>query len=57
MLGGGEVTHKLVKVPLGELEVWDQEHDAQGRPLRGEGSSDDEKAMTVDVSEKRDLEK
>lgn len=33
VLEGGEVTHKLVKVPLDELSAWDQEHDAQGRRI------------------------
>ncbi|EXJ93767.1 hypothetical protein A1O1_02160 [Capronia coronata CBS 617.96] len=41
-LEGGEVTHKLVKVPLHQLELWDQTHDAYGRRLIREGSSDEE---------------
>lgn len=41
VLDGGEVTHKLVKVPLESLERWNQEHDAQGRDVGREGESDD----------------
>ena len=40
VLDGGEVTHKLVKVPLEALETWDQEHDAQGRELGRNDESD-----------------
>ena len=40
VLDGGEVTHKLVKVPLEALETWDQEHDAQGRELGRHDESD-----------------
>ena len=40
VLDGGEVTHKLVKVPLESLEKWNQEHDAQGREVGREGESD-----------------
>ncbi|KIW94282.1 uncharacterized protein Z519_05598 [Cladophialophora bantiana CBS 173.52] len=47
LLDGGEVTHKLVKVPLDRLEAWDREHDAQGRKFgSSEGRSDDD---VVDV--------
>jgi hypothetical protein len=41
VLDGGEVTHKLVKVPLDKLEEWDRVHDAQGgKPGQRDGSSD-----------------
>lgn len=40
ILDGGEVTHKLVKVPLEKLEIWDAEHDAVGAKV-GEGSDSD----------------
>lgn len=36
------MTHKLVKVPLSELEAWDREHDAQGG-LGGHGAIGGEK--------------
>lgn len=42
VLEGGEVTHKLVKVPLEQLELWDQTHDAYGRQIRRGGSSDED---------------
>jgi hypothetical protein len=29
----GAVTHQLVRVPKGELERWDAEHDANGNKL------------------------
>jgi hypothetical protein len=33
VLNGGEVTHKLVKVPLAQLQSWDAEHDAVGATI------------------------
>jgi len=33
VLDGGEVTHVLVKIPLEKLDVWDREHDAQGKKI------------------------
>lgn len=33
VLEGGEVTHKLIKVPLEQLKDWDEEHDGQGRKI------------------------
>ncbi|EXJ92072.1 hypothetical protein A1O3_00622 [Capronia epimyces CBS 606.96] len=44
VLEGGEVTHVLVKVPLHELEIWDQTHDAYGRQVNHQhtASSDEE---------------
>ncbi|RMD40167.1 hypothetical protein DV735_g4955, partial [Chaetothyriales sp. CBS 134920] len=47
VLEGGEVTHKLVKVPLNKLEAWDRDHDAQGAEINGSDQDDD----VVDVSE------
>ena len=32
-------THRLVKVPLGELEVWDAEHDVLGQKLASSQAS------------------
>ena len=40
VLDGGEVTHKLVKVPLESLETWDREHDAQGKTVGRNDESD-----------------
>ena len=31
VLGDGSSTNSLVRVPLSELERWDQDHDAAGR--------------------------
>jgi len=33
VLDDGATTHKLVKVPKGELEKWDDEHDVDGNKL------------------------
>lgn len=49
VLDGGEVTHKLVRVPVEQLDVWDREHDAQGGRIGSAGSSDEE---IVDVQQK-----
>jgi amino acid transporter len=53
VLDGGEVTHKLIKVPHDKLNEWNNEHDAQGRKLGhddefGRAGSDKE---TVDVEQ------
>jgi hypothetical protein len=53
VLEGGEVTHRLVKVPLAQLDMWDQEHDAQGAKVGTRGSSDDDEI--IDVSGKNQL--
>ena len=42
VLEGGEVTHKLIKVPVDRLAVWDQEHDAQGKKIGSDASSDED---------------
>lgn len=58
VLEGGEVTHKLVKVPLEKLSAWDQEHDAQGRQVDAEGdATSDEGALAIDGSKAKDVEK
>lgn len=31
--GAGAQSHRLTKVPVGELEAWDQTHDSVGRPV------------------------
>ncbi|RMZ87064.1 hypothetical protein DV736_g5712, partial [Chaetothyriales sp. CBS 134916] len=50
VLDGGEVTHKLVKVPLDRLDAWDRDHDAQGRNISGtDGGNGDEDVEVVDV--------
>lgn len=48
VLEGGEVTHKLIKVPVERLDAWDREHDAQGGKIDVDGSSDGE---VVDVQQ------
>lgn len=42
VLEGGEVTHKLVKVPVDQLEHWDATHDAYGAEISRDGSSDED---------------
>ena len=37
VLEGGEVTHKLVKIPLERLDAWDREHDLQGSKVSSGG--------------------
>ena len=52
MLEGGEVTHKLIKVPLEKLKAWDEEHDVQGRKISINALDNDEslgKAVPVDI--------
>ncbi|CZT12731.1 related to methionine transport protein, high affinity [Rhynchosporium agropyri] len=39
VLDSGAQTHKLVKVPLSELEEWDSKHDVVGKQVAGSGSS------------------
>lgn len=34
----GEQSHKIIKVPNGEVELWDATHDAVGRELNGNSS-------------------
>ncbi|OAL40595.1 hypothetical protein AYO20_00331 [Fonsecaea nubica] len=53
LLDGGEVTHKLVKVPLDQLEAWDREHDAQGRLLGSNGRRSGDETV-VDVQHRFD---
>lgn len=31
--GAGAQSHRLTKVPVGELDVWDRTHDSTGRPV------------------------
>ena len=52
VLDGGEVTHKLVKVPLDSLDRWNQEHDAQGRQVGREGESDSTSPVEQEFGEK-----
>ena len=52
VLDGGEVTHRLVKVPLKSLERWNQEHDAQGRDVGREDGSDNGSPVEVEFLEK-----
>lgn len=52
VLDGGEVTHKLVKVPLESLERWNQSHDAQGRAVSRESESDSASPVEKEFSEK-----
>ncbi|MCJ1346050.1 hypothetical protein MMC31_004261 [Peltigera leucophlebia] len=42
VLEGGEVTHKLIKVPLEKLKAWDEEHDVQGRKISANALDNDE---------------
>ncbi|KAL9622363.1 MAG: hypothetical protein Q9160_003205 [Pyrenula sp. 1 TL-2023] len=51
VLEGGEVTHRLVKVPLDKLQAWDLEHDAQGRQIVDASSDDDSRVAQVPVEE------
>ncbi|KAK3652094.1 hypothetical protein LTR56_005225 [Elasticomyces elasticus] len=44
-LGNGAETHRLVKVPLGQLESWDTRHDVTGAELHDSGSSDGEEKV------------
>jgi hypothetical protein len=48
--------HRLVKVPLSELEVWDREHDVLGQKItdiRGSGAQSDEDGK--ETPEKKDV--
>ena len=59
MLEGGEVTHKLTKVPLERVQAWDEEHDGQGRRLHTDASSEDKSpvvAVPVDLLKGEDVE-
>ena len=49
VLEGGEITHKLIKVPLEELTSWDRSHDAQGRRVDSGRLSDDASPSDEDV--------
>ena len=60
VLERGEITHKLIKVPVEELTLWERRHDAQGMRvdsgrLSDDASPSDEEAK-VDFNHK-DLEK
>ena len=57
MLEGGEVTHKLVRVPRDKVQAWDEEHDAYGRKLGSSDYDEDPQATTVDVTKAVDTEK
>jgi len=37
-LDDGAQSHKLVKVPISDLQEWDSQHDALGRQLSGHSS-------------------
>jgi hypothetical protein len=50
VLDGGEVTHRLVKIPLKDLEKWDEEHDGQGQRISGHRVSGSD-CDVVDVKE------
>ena len=56
VLERGEVTHKLVKVPLEQLGAWDREHDAQGRTIDLSASDEDGNVDGTGLG-KGDLEK
>lgn len=43
-LGDGSSSHKLVKVPDAQVEVWDAEHDAAGRLVVNEFAADTKSA-------------
>lgn len=48
--------HRLVKVPLDELEAWDREHDVLGQKIadvRGSGAQSDEDGR--ETSEKKEV--
>lgn len=47
-LDNGAKTHKLFKVPVGELAAWDATHDALGRDINDAASSEQD----VQVGEK-----
>ncbi|KAH8657817.1 amino acid permease-domain-containing protein [Xylariales sp. PMI_506] len=55
-LGNGAQTHNLVKVPVAELKQWDEAHDAAGRPVALQNSSDqagfDKDVGVISVGEK-----
>lgn len=61
VLAGGEVTHKLTKVKLENLEAWDKEHDAQGLRVSSDGSSSTSESHSgvvhLDAAKEGDLEK
>ncbi|KAI4215640.1 MAG: hypothetical protein LQ351_002109 [Letrouitia transgressa] len=61
VLEGGEVTHKLTKVKLENLEAWDKEHDVQGLRVGSDGSSSTGESPSglvhLDAAEGEDLEK
>ncbi|KAK5743835.1 hypothetical protein LTR17_002457 [Elasticomyces elasticus] len=51
-LGNGAETHRLVKVPLGQLESWDARHDVTGAGLHDSGSSDGEEKIVDGIEVK-----
>jgi hypothetical protein len=51
VLEEGEVTHKLVQVPLDRLAKWDDEHDAAGAKISPGGSSATEDETNGDAPE------
>ncbi|KAH6633472.1 amino acid permease-domain-containing protein [Boeremia exigua] len=52
-LDSGAKTHKLFKVPVGELSAWDATHDALGRELNDAGSSDQDVQVGESVKDKQ----
>ena len=60
VLDGGEITHKLIKIPVEELTSWDRSHDAQGMRVDSGRSSNDGSPSDEEVKvefEHEDLEK
>lgn len=52
ILEDGSVGHKLVKVPLAEVEAWDAKHDPTGRSIDESGESSIDRHGSLDVEEK-----
>lgn len=52
MLGNGANSHKIIKVPLEELGVWDATHDAVGRPL-GYAQSNSHESTKEEVAQQK----
>lgn len=47
VLDNGATSHRLTKVPVAELDVWDASHDAAGRSLNSERSNDTNKKIDI----------
>jgi hypothetical protein len=52
-LGDGAQTHRLLKVPVAELDAWDASHDAVGHGVSDQGTvndrSSDEKEVNIEA--------